>query len=60
MSWSPEVCAFIRDTADAFSGPQRRRSIARTLQRLALSQRQAQRYFGWGQLPEVCGSLLFT
>ena len=49
MELSPAVCAFIRDTAATFSGPQRRRYIARALEQLGLSQRQAQRYFGWGR-----------
>lgn len=49
MQLSPEVCAFLRQTADDFSGPQRRRYIARTLKQLALSQPQAQRLFGWGR-----------
>lgn len=49
MELSPEVCAFVRDTADAFSGPQRRRYIAGALQQFDLSQRQAQRLFGWGR-----------
>jgi transposase len=46
---SPEVCTFIRQTADAFSGAQRRCYQARTVEQLGLSQRQAQRYFGWGR-----------
>jgi hypothetical protein len=49
MELSPEVCTFIRQTADAFSGAQRRRYLARTMEQLDLSQRQAQRYFGWGR-----------
>lgn len=49
MELSPEVCAFIRDTADAFPGLARRRYIARTLEQFALSQRRAQRLFGWGR-----------
>jgi transposase len=46
---SPEVCTFIRQTAAAFSGAERRRYMARAVQQLGLSQRQAQRYFGWGR-----------
>jgi transposase len=49
MDLSPELCAFIRQTADAFSGAQRRRYMADAVARLGLSQRQAQRYFGWGR-----------
>jgi transposase len=49
MELSPDVCAFLRDTADAFSGAPRRRFIARTLERFALSQRRAQRLLGWGR-----------
>ena len=49
MELSPHVCALIRATAADFSGPDRRGFIARTLAHLALSQRQAQRLFGWGR-----------
>ena len=49
MELSPEVCSFIRQTADTLSGAQRRRYLARTMEQLDLSQRQAQRYFGWGR-----------
>jgi transposase len=49
MELSPEVCALIRETADTFSGAQRRRYQARTVAQLGLSQRQAQRCFGWGR-----------
>jgi hypothetical protein len=49
MDLSPEVRTFIQQTADAFSGAQRRRFIARTLEQFDLSQRQAQRLFGWGR-----------
>ena len=49
MELSPEVCAFIRQTADAFSGAQRRRYMARAVEQLGLSQHQAQRYFGWAR-----------
>ena len=49
MELSPEVCAFIGQTADTFSGAQRRRYMARAVEQLGLSQRQAQRYFGWGR-----------
>src|ERR1700736_1096539 len=50
MELSSDVCAFIRETAEVFSGPQHRRYIARTLERFALSQRRAQRLFGWGRV----------
>jgi hypothetical protein len=49
MQLSPEMCSFIRDTAASFSGPQRRQFIARTLEQFSLSQRTAQRSFGWGR-----------
>jgi transposase len=49
MELSPDVCLFIRDTADTFAGAQRRRFMARTLEQLGASQRQAQRCFGWGR-----------
>jgi transposase len=49
MELSPKVCAFIRQTADAFSGAPRRRYMARAVEQLGLSQRQAQRYFGWAR-----------
>ena len=49
MEPSPEVCAFIKETAQSFSGAQRRRYMARTLQQFGLGQRQAQRLFGWGR-----------
>jgi hypothetical protein len=43
MELSPAMCAFLRETALAFSGAPRRRFIARALEQFALSQRQAQR-----------------
>jgi transposase len=49
MELSPEVCTFIRQTADAFSGAERRRYMARAVEQLGLSQRQAQRCLGWGR-----------
>jgi transposase len=49
MELSPEVCSFIRQTADAFCGAQRRRYMARAVEQLGLSQRQAQRSFGWSR-----------
>jgi hypothetical protein len=49
MELSPDVCAFIRDTADTLSGAPRRRYIARALEQFRLSQRRAQRLFGWGR-----------
>lgn len=49
MPLDPEVCTLIRQTADEFSGAQRRRFQARTVAQLGLSQRQAQRYFGWAR-----------
>jgi hypothetical protein len=49
MELSPPVCTLIRQTADTFSGAERRRFMARTVEQLDLSQRQAQRYLGWGR-----------
>jgi transposase len=49
MELSPEVCSFIRQTADSFSGAERRRYMARAVEQLGLSQRQAQRSFGWSR-----------
>jgi transposase len=49
MELSPEVCSFIRQTADAFSGAERRCYMARAVEQLGLSQRQAQRCFGWSR-----------
>jgi transposase len=46
---SPQVCRVIRQAADDFSGARRRQFMARTLGELGLSQRQAQRAFGWGR-----------
>jgi len=49
MELSPQVCTCIRQTANDFSGAERRRYLARTVEQLGLSQRQAQRFFGWGR-----------
>ena len=49
MELNPQVCSLIRQTADTFSGAQRRRYLANTIQQLGLSQRQAQRSFGWAR-----------
>ena len=49
MELSPEVCSFIRQTAETLSGAQRRRYMAQAVEQLRLSQRQAQRYFGWAR-----------
>jgi hypothetical protein len=49
MQLSPEADTLIRQTTEAFSGAPRRSYMARTLEPLGLSQRQAQRYFGWGR-----------
>jgi transposase len=49
MGLSPDVVAFIRQTADSLSGAARRRYLARALSQLALSQRQAERTFGWSR-----------
>jgi len=50
MSLTPEMCVFIRQTARSFNtGVPRRRYYAQTLEAFGLSQRQAQRLFGWGR-----------
>ena len=49
MGLSPKVVSFVRDTADSLSGAARRRYMARALAQLALSQRQAERTFGWSR-----------
>jgi transposase len=49
MDWTPEMCSFVRHTADDLSGAQRRQYIARTLTHFGLSQRRAQQLFGWGR-----------
>jgi transposase len=49
MELSPQVCTLIRQTADRFSGAERRGYMARTLEQLGVSQRKAQRSFGWGR-----------
>jgi transposase len=50
MSLTPELCAFIRQTARAFpTGAPRRRYMALTLETFSLSQRDAQQRFGWGR-----------
>ena len=48
MSLTPEMCAFIRQTARSFTmGAPRRRYMAQTLETFHLSQRDAQQRFGW-------------
>lgn len=50
MSLTPEVCAFIRQTARSFpTGAPRRRYMAQTVEAFGLSQRQAQQRFGWSR-----------
>jgi hypothetical protein len=50
MSLTPEMCAFIRQTACSFpTGAPRRRYMAQTLETFSLSQRQAQGLFGWSR-----------
>jgi transposase len=50
MSLTPEMCAFIQQTARAFKiGAPRRRYMAQTLETFSLSQREAERCFGWGR-----------
>ena len=50
MDLAPEVVDLIRRTADSFPwGPRRRRYMLDTLTSLHLSQRRAQRLFGWAR-----------
>lgn len=50
MRLTPALCVFIRQTADSFKlGAPRRRYMAQTLEAFDLSQREAQRRFGWGR-----------
>jgi hypothetical protein len=50
MSLTTAQCDFIRQTSQSFPlGAPRRRYIAQTLQAFDLSQREAQRLFGWGR-----------
>jgi transposase len=50
MSLTPEMCAFIQQTARSFkTGAPRRRYMAQTLEAFGLSQREAERRFGWGR-----------
>ena len=50
MSLTPEMCAFIRQTAQSFpTGAPRRRYMAQTVETFGLSQRQAQQRFGWSR-----------
>lgn len=50
MDLAPEVIDLIRRTADSHPwGPTRRSYMADTVETLDLSQRQAQRLFGWGR-----------
>ena len=49
MELSPQVATLVRETADTLSGAARRRFMARAVAHLAVSQRQAQRCFGWSR-----------
>jgi transposase len=49
MELTQQLCAYIRETADALSGVERRRFQARTVEQLGLSQRQAERSLGWAR-----------
>jgi transposase len=50
MSLTPEMCAFIRQTARSFTtGAPRRRYMAQTVETFRLSQREAQQRFGWAR-----------
>lgn len=49
MELTTEVCVLLRETAQAFHGPQRRRFIAETVAAFGLSQRRAERRLGWAR-----------
>ncbi|HKB40048.1 MAG TPA: hypothetical protein VKD72_26665 [Gemmataceae bacterium] len=49
MELSQPVRDLITHTADSFAGADRRRYLAQTVAELGLSQRAAQRLFGWGR-----------
>jgi transposase len=50
MILTAEMCSFLRQTAESFKiGAPRRHYMAQTLQTFGLSQREAQRLFGWGR-----------
>ena len=49
MELSPEMRSWLTETASSFHGAQRRRFMARTVQALGLSQRQAALTLGWAR-----------
>jgi hypothetical protein len=49
MELTEAMGALLKKTAEAFSGAQRRRYMAETLEAFGLSQRQAQRQLGWSR-----------
>src|SRR5262249_54793102 len=49
MELSPEMCSWLVETAGSFPGARRRRFLARAVEALGLSQRQAARVLGWAR-----------
>jgi hypothetical protein len=49
MDLTAAMCAWLQETADAFHGAQRRQFMAKTVEALALSQRQAEQQLGWAR-----------
>ena len=49
MDLTTAVCVLLRETAEAFHGPQRRRFMAEAVEAFGLSQRQAERQLGWAR-----------
>jgi hypothetical protein len=49
MELTATTCAFLKETAEAFHGSQRRQFMAKTVEAFALSQRQTQRLLGWSR-----------
>lgn len=49
MNPDPELCSLLRESANRLCGAERRRFMAETIERLGLSQRQAEACFGWSR-----------
>jgi len=49
MDLTTEVCALLKETAEAFHGVRRRRFLAETVKAFQLSQRQAELRLGWAR-----------
>jgi hypothetical protein len=47
MELSDAMCAYFKKTADAFTGAERRRFMAETVETFGLGRRQAERRLGW-------------